>query len=446
MKIEVRTVGGYSEVGKNMTAIRVGNEVVICDMGFHLPSLISYEEDLVGDVREKLSKEELIHIEAIPDDSVLEDWKPFVKAIVPSHCHLDHIGAIPYLASDYNCPVYGTPYTLKILKKILSDEKMKIPNKFVSVELGKKVQVSENIAVEFVAMTHSTLQVATLAIHTPAGIVVYANDFKLDNNPILGKKPDYKRLESLGKKGVKLLIMDSLYSHAKMKTPSERVAREMLADVMLGINSDKKAVIVTTFASHIIRLKSILEFGKRMKRKVVFLGRSLHKYIKAAESLNLIKFSDQAEVVGYSRQTMAVLAKIMKDKEKYLIVCTGNQGEPGSILQRIVMDETPFKVSEGDIVIFSCTTIPSPLNKANREIMEKKFRKKGVRLFLDIHVSGHGAREDHREMINMLKPKHIMPSHGDSNKVAPLIELAKEMGYDIKNVHLMADGHFIDVE
>lgn len=446
MKIEIRTVGGYSEVGKNMTAIRVGNEVIICDMGFHLPSLISYEEDLEGDVREKLNAQELIHIEAIPDDSLIEDWKPLVKAIIPSHCHLDHIGAIPYLAPDYNCPVYGTPYTLKILKKILSDEKIKVPNKFISVQLGKKIQISKNIYVEFVSMTHSTLQVATLAIHTPAGIIVYANDFKLDNHPVLGKKLDYNKLKMLGKKGVKLLIMDSLYSNYKMKTPSERVAKELLRDIMLNINSEKKAVVVTTFASHISRLSSILKYGKKMKRKVVFLGRSLHKYIKVAESLDLIKFGEQAKIIGYSRQIMNELGKIMKNKEKYLIVCTGNQGEPGSILQRMVMGETPFKFEKEDIVIFSCTTIPSSMNKANREVMENKLKKKGVRLFLDIHVSGHGAREDHREMINMLKPEHIIPSHGDFKKVAPLVDLATEMGYGSKNVHLLKDGQSLDID
>ncbi len=444
-QIEICAIGGYNEVGKNMTAIRYENEVVICDMGFYLPKIISLQEEEI--TRQDLTKDELIHLDAIPDDSLIEDWKPHVKAIVLSHCHLDHVGGVSSMVSDYDCPVIGSPYTLEVLKTIMKDDKVRINNKLQILNVNSTVKVSKNIKIEFINMTHSTLQAVMIAIHTPKGIIIYANDFKFDNHPILGKKPDYQRLRELGKKGVLALVVDSLYSDANMKTPSEKVAREMLKDVMLGTDNKGHAVIVTTFASHIARLSSVLDFGQKMKRKVVFMGRSMHKYISAAENINLIHFSKKAEIIGYSGEIKRKLKHIAKNRDKYLIVCTGNQGEPGSILDRMSSKDLPFELKPDDHVIFSCRTIPAPINKANRAVLEDKLIRTGVRIFTDIHVSGHAAREDHRDLINMLNPQHIIPAHGDVAKLTPLAELATSMGYVLgKTVHLMRDGQCLELE
>jgi len=445
MKIEICAVGGYSEVGKNMTAIKYGDEVIICDMGFFLPEIIRYEDEAEG-VPSDLTREELLQINAVPNDDVIYSWKDMVKAIVASHCHLDHIGAIPYLCERYDAPVIGTPYTIEVLKSILKDENITIANQLRVLNMNAKIKVSENITIEFIGMTHSTPQTVMIVVHTPAGIVAYANDFKLDNHPVLGKKPNYDRIKELGNSGkVIALICDSLYSGNPQKTPSEKVAREMLKDVLLGTDHRGHAVVVTTFASHIARLKSIIDFGKKMKRKIVMLGRSMHKYVSAAERIHLVNFTKDAELVGYSDRVKRKLKQISAHPEKYLIVCTGNQGEPRAILSRLANNSLPFKFKNGDHVVFSCKTIPAPINIANRALLEDRLKHKGVRLFVDIHTSGHGSKEDIRDLITMIKPKHIIPSHGDASKTTPVVGLAKELGYSEKTVHIMRDGEFIEV-
>lgn len=445
MKIEICAVGGFSEVGKNMTAIKVDNEVVICDMGLYLPEIIAFEEE--GDfIKKDITKKKMIEINAIPNDHVIRDWIPYAKAIILGHCHLDHIGAVPYMAKDYNCPVIGTPYTIELLKSILYDEGMKIPNKMTTLNPNASMKISKNITIEFINMTHSTLQAVMMAIHTPAGTILYANDYKFDNHPVLGKRPNYERLKELGNSGkVVALIVDSLYATSNMKTPSEKVAREMLNDVMLGTENKGHAVIVTTFASHVARLQSIFDFGQRMQRRILFLGRSMQKYIKAAENLKLVDFSRHAEIIGHGKAVRRKLEEISRRKEKYLIVCTGNQGEPNSILSRITTNQLPFEFSQNDQVIFSSRTIPEPINIANRAVIEDKLIRQGVRIFKDIHVSGHASREDHRDLITMVKPKNIIPAHVDMTKATPLAELAIEVGYVLgETVHILHNGQTIE--
>ncbi len=444
MGIEVCTIGGFEEVGKNMTAIKVGEDVILLDMGLMIPSLIELEED-EEIPRKSLTKKQLIARNVIPDDSVIKKWRPKVKAIVISHAHLDHVGGVPYLASDYDCPVVGTPFTIEILKTILKDEKIKIQNPLKILKAGKTLKINKNLKIEFINITHSTIQCVMVVLHTKAGIIVYANDFKLDKNPVIGKKPNFKRMKNLGDSGkVQLLIMDSLYSKSDMKTPSESVAREMLKDVIFGVNLKNNAVFVTTFASHIARLSSIVYFGRKLKRKIILLGRSLHKYVNAAEDIGAVKLTKSVEILSYRSQIKKKLKEIQKNPEKYLIVCTGNQGEPNAVLTRIANDEYHFKFSKDDAVIFSCKTIPDPSNIAHRASLERNLNKRGVRMFKDIHVSGHGAREDLRETVEMLKPKHIIPSHGSSQQLTPMVELAKNMGYNLgRTVHLVHDGQFL---
>ncbi|MAG78573.1 ribonuclease J [archaeon] len=443
--IEICTVGGFSEVGKNMTAIKVDDEVIICDMGFFLPEIIRLQDEEV--VKEKFTKKNLIQYGAIPNDEVIKKWKDKVKAIVVTHCHLDHIGAIPYMAEQYKAPVIGTPYSIEVLKAILKDEKIRIKNKLKTLNSNAKVKISDKITIEFVNMTHSTPQTVMIAIHTPYGAIIYANDFKFDNHPVIGKKPNYKRLKEIGKKGVIALIADALYSDANMKTPSEKVARELLKDVLLGINNKDHLVIVTTFASQIARLKSIIEFGKKMNRKIIFLGRSLQKYVTAAENIKLVNFTKDVELVGFASQVRKKLKEIQKNPKKYLIVCTGNQGEPRAVLTRLALSELPYNFKPGDHVVFSCRVIPAPINIANRTMLEEKLKEKGIRIFRDIHSSGHAAREDLRDLIHLVKPKHVFPAHGDITKLTPMAELARELGYEIgKDVHLMRDGQFIKIE
>lgn len=437
MEIEICTVGGFQEVGKNMTAIRVGDEVIIIDMGIYLPAIINYE----GEDWHTLSSAQMIGLGAIPDDREIEAWQKNVKAIVLGHCHLDHIAGVPYLASKYRASIYGTPFTLEVLKTILDDEKVNLANKLKPVHTGKKIEITKNISIELINVTHSTLQSAMIAVHTPRGIILYANDFKFDNHPVLGKKPDYERLTELGNEGVLCLIVESLYAEKDMKTPSEKVARELLKDVLLGVDNKGKAVFVATFASHLARLRSAIDFGKKMNRKVVFLGRSMGKYISSAEHVNLVQFSKEAEIAGYKGQISRILKNVNAHRDKYLVICTGSQGEPGSILDKLIKKQLPFNFKEGDHVVFSCKTIPSPLNIENRANLEGALKKEKVRLFLDIHQSGHAAREDLRDFINMVKPQNIIPAHGEEHMEEALARLAEEMGFEENTqIHLMKNG------
>jgi len=438
--IRIIPIGGFNEVGKNMTAVDLGEDVIIFDGGFFLPPIVELEES------EKVYTEKRLRaIGAIPDDLILDKLglRNKVRAIIPSHAHLDHIGALPFLAHRYNADIIATPFTIEVLKTLLKDEKIYLKNKLKVVQPNSFCYVqgkNKKYRVDFINITHSTIQTSLIALHTGQGIVLYTNDFKLDNNPILGKKPNYEKIKEISKEGVKVLICDSLYSGDERKTASEKVARAMLEDVLLTIDNRNSGMIVTTFSSHIARLKSITDFGKKLNRKMVFLGRSLNKYVTAASKVNLCPFRKDIEIATFRNQLERALRKIGKNKSEYMIVCTGHQGEPGSILDRLSRGKLPYKFERSDNVIFSSSIIPVPVNIRNREDLDNRLKKRGVRIFSNLHVSGHAGREDLRDFINMVNPEHIIPAHGGHDKTRPLIELGKELGYKSRYLHLTSNG------
>jgi ribonuclease J len=433
-------IGGFNEVGKNMTAVELKDDVFLFDCGLFLPPIVQLESE-EGVYTEK----KLRAIGAVPSDDILDSLglRGKVRAILPSHAHLDHIGALPYLANRYNADIIGTPYTIEVLKTLLEDGKNSIRNQMKAVQPNSFCFVQgkhKKYKVEFINITHSTLQTSMVALHTDEGIVLYANDFKFDNSPILGKPPNYERLKEIAKEGVKVLIVDSLYSGDERKTASEKVARTLLEDVLLTTNNDNVGLFVTTFSSHIARLKSIVDFGKQLNRKIVFVGRSLNKYVNAANRIDLCPFKREVELAVYRKQVEKKLKQINANREQYLVVCTGHQGEPGSILDRISKHKLPFQFKPRDHLVFSSSIIPTPVNIENRERLDARFRQTGVRMFNNVHVSGHAGREDLRDFINMIHPEHIIPAHGEHQKIAPMVELAEELGYkNKKNVHLIND-------
>lgn len=442
--VEICTIGGYNEVGRNSTAVKIGDEVYILDMGIHLENYIKYtqDEDIVA-----ASPEELMDAGAVPDISAIGDWKGKARAILTTHAHLDHIGAIPYLANNFKCPLMCTPFTSEVLKGILTEDKIRLNSKIKSMSANSSFSVSDSTKIEFIHATHSTPHTVMIALHTKEGIILYANDFKFDMFPTLGKKPNFRRLEELGKQKVLALICDSTYADDARKMPSESVARQMLREVMLGTNSKNRHVIVTTFSSHIARLNSIAEFGQQMGRKIVFMGRSMAKYVRAAEATGTAKFTNRVEVLKFSGQIKRKLKKIAKERGKYLMVVTGHQGEPKSTLAKMMNGELKFRFFPEDHIIFSCNVIPTPTNISNRAKLEDNLKSFNMRIFRDIHQSGHAAREDLRDLINIVKPRHIIPAHGDAKMISALAELAVEMGYKLRdNVHLMKDGDKISLK
>ena len=439
--VEICTVGGYNEVGGNSTAVKIGNDAYIFDLGIHLENYIKYtkDEDIVS-----VDTKELMEAGAVPNISAIDDWKNNAKMILPTHAHLDHIGALPYLANNFKSPIMCTPFTAEVLKGILTEDKIKLNNKIKSMSANSFFQASGDVKIEFIHMTHSTPQTVMIALHTKEGIILYANDFKFDLFPTLGKKPNFKRLEELGKQKVLALICDSTYASDARKMPSESVAKEMLKEVMLGLDSKNKSVVVTTFSSHIARLNSIVEFGQKMNRKILFMGRSMAKYVKAAEDTGIAKFTNKVEIVKYAAQIKKKLKKISKDRGKYLLVVTGHQGEPKSTLAKMMSGEIKFNFMPEDHVIFSCKTIPTPTNIENRAKLEADLKSFNVRIFKDVHQSGHAAREDLRDLINLVKPQHIIPAHGERRMTSALADLAVEMGYKLgQNVHVMGNGEKI---
>ena len=438
-------IGGYNEVGKNMTAVELKDDVFLFDCGLYLPPIVELEE-----AERAYTEKKLRAIGAVPSDDILDNLglREKVRAILPSHAHLDHIGAIPFLAQRYNADIIGTPFTIEVLKTLIADEKSNLKNKLRVVQPNSFCFVqgkTKKYKVEFINITHSTIQTSMIALHTDEGIVLYANDFKFDNNPILGRPPNYQRLKEIGKEGVKVLIVDSLYSGDERKTASEKVARTLLEDVLLTTSNEDAGLFITTFSSHIARLKSIVDFGNQLDRKIVFLGRSLNKYVTSAARIDMCPFIKDIELVSYKNQLMKKLKTINKNRRDYLVVCTGHQGEPGSILDRLAKNKLPFQFEPNDHVLFSSSVIPSKVNIENRAKLDDRLRKKGIRLFNNLHVSGHAGREDLRDFINMLNPENIIPAHGSHDKIGPMVELSKELGYkEKKNVFLIHDKQRLD--
>ncbi len=443
--VKLYSIGGYNEVGKNMTALDLGEDVLLFDCGLYLPALIELQEQ-----NRIMNEKKLRSIGAVPDDLILDNigLRSKVRAIMASHAHLDHIGAIPYIAGRYNAEILATPFSIEVLNNILRNEDVKLKNPIKPVQPNSSYIVNgkKQYKVDFINVTHSTIQTALIAVHTEKGVILYANDFKFDNTPIVGKKPNYEKLKEIAKEGVLALVVDSLYAGDERKTPSEKIARGLLEDVLLTTSNENACIIVTTFSSHIARLKSIVDFGKQLDRKILFLGRSLHKYVSSAAKLKLAPFVKDVSILTYKNQIESALKKVSKNREKYMIVCTGHQGEPGSILDRLSRNMLPFNFMPQDHVIFSSRTIPTPINLAVKQQLEKRLKDKGVRIFDSVHVSGHAAREDLRDFINMVQPQHIIPAHGDLQKLTSMAELATELGYRLgKDCHIMQNGQKISL-
>jgi ribonuclease J len=443
--MKIYTVGGYNEVGKNMTAVDLGEDVILFDCGLHLPPIVELEESERAYTEKKLRT-----IGAVPNDLILDQLglRSKVRAIIPSHAHLDHIGSIAFLAHRYNAEVIGTPFTIEVLKTLLKDENIFLKNKLKVVQPNSFCYVqgkNKKYRVDFINITHSTIQCSLLALHTPEGVVLYANDFKLDNTPVMGRKPNYELLKEVAKEGVKVLIVDSIYAGDNRKTASEKVARALLEEVLLTTNNEGVGLFVTTFSSHIARLKSIVEFGKKLNRKVVFLGRSLNKYVSAAARVDMCPFKKDVEIATYRNQLEKKLKIISKKRDQYMVVCTGHQGEPGSILDRLARNKLPFNFNSRDHIVFSSSVIPTEATIENRAKLDGRLKKNGVRLFNNIHVSGHPGREDLRDLLDILNPENIIPAHAGHDKCHHLIDLAKELGYKQNQLHLMSNGKGLKV-
>lgn len=439
MDIEIIAVGGYDEVGRNMTAVRCGKEIVIFDMGLRLDQVMIHEDAEL----ENMHSLDLIKIGAIPDDTMMNAVEGTVKAIVCSHGHLDHIGAIPKLAHRYNAPIIASPYATELIRQQISGEqKFGVNNKLFALRAGQRYTLSQHLVLEFVRAQHSIIDTVTPVLHTPHGAIVYACDFKLDRTPVIGEPPDFARLRQIGKEGVLALIVESTYIDRPGRCPSERIARDLVRDTITSYEDDKSSIMVSTFSSHIARVKTVAECAHEIGRKPVLLGRSMEKYAVTAEQMKMVSLPQDTGIFGNRRTVDRTLRRMMKEgKGKFLPIITGHQGEPGSILTRLALGDTPYQITKGDKILFSANVIPNPMNFGQRYMVEAHLKMAGARLFPDLHVSGHAYREDHYEFVSLLNPQHIIPAHGNIRMTSTYAEFTKDLGYVLGNdVHVMANG------
>lgn len=435
MGIELTAIGGYNEVGRQSTAIKIDEEVFIVDLGLHLDHYIKYTEDEEEDIT-TTSRRGLRKAGAIPDWTSIKDWRKKVRGIILTHAHLDHIGAVPYLAELFDCPVYGSPFTIALLKQLIDDKPMKFESELIKI--NKITKLTDNVTLELIHMTHSTMDAKMVVLHSKYGTVVVDNDYKIDRHPTLGNPPDFDAIKKLSG-NVVAHVAECLYAPHASKTPSESVARKMLEEVLLEEDFEGRAVFVSTFSSHIARLSSIMDMGKAMGRDVVFLGRSMSKYLTAAQEANILKLPKHVQLLKYGSQIKKFF-KQQKDLSKYLLVCTGHMGEPKAALSRLADGTFPFKFKPDDVVVLSSNAIPLPLIIANREELLRKLNEQQVRVFDGVHVSGHASKEDLRWLMTTLDAKHVIPNHGIPKMTNAYIDIARDAGIPAERIHNLREG------
>ena len=442
MEIEIATIGGYEAVGRQMTAVRAGDDVVIFDMGLNLSKVLIHDNVET----ERMHSLDLIDMGAIPDDRVMSDLEGDVKAIVPTHGHLDHIGAISKLAHRYTAPIVATPFTIELVKQqIKGEEKFGVENDLVKMEAGETMSIGERNELEFVNVTHSIIDAINPVLHTPEGSIVYGLDKRMDHSPVIGDPIDMERFREIGREGEGVLcyIEDCTNAGKKGRTPSEAVARRHLKDVMYSIQDYDGGIVATTFSSHIARVKSLVEFADDIGRQPVLLGRSMEKYSGTAERLDFVDFPDDLGMYGHRKSVDRTFKRIMKEgKEDYLPIVTGHQGEPRAMLTRMGRGETPYELDDGDKVLFSARVIPEPTNEGQRYQSEQLLRMQGARIYDDIHVSGHLREEGHYTMLDALQPQHVIPAHQNLEGFAPYVDLCRSQGYELgRDLHVTQNGN-----
>jgi len=448
MEIEIATIGGYEEVGRQMTAVRAGDDIVVFDMGLNLSKVLIHDNIRTEEMRSL----DLIDMGAIPDDRVMSELDGEVQAIVPTHGHLDHIGAISKLAHRYDAPIVATPFTRELVDEEVHDEsEYVVKNDLVSMEAGESMGIGERCELEFVNVTHSIIDAINPVLHTPEGSVVYGLDKRMDHTPVIGDPIDMKRFREIGREdgGVLCYIEDCTNANKKGRTPSEAVARRQLRDVMHSIEDWDGGIVATTFSSHIARVKSIVEFAQDIGREPVLLGRSMEQYSGTAARLDGldIGFPDDLGMYGHRKSVDRAFKRIMNEgKEKFLPVVTGHQGEPRAMLTRMGRGETPFELTDGDKVIFSARVIPEPTNEGQRYQSEKLLGMQGARIYDDVHVSGHLRQEGHYQMLDALQPQHVIPAHQDMKGFSGYVDLAGNKGYDLgRDLHVTSNGNTIQL-
>ena len=429
--MEIQAVGGYDGVGRNMTVVRLDGAQLAFDCGIKLDSFLLYYGRTREDFR-KIPLKDLVAIGAVPD---LSKVKGNIDAFLISHGHLDHMGALEKYIDNYPAQIFSTPYAAGLIRARLNKSQQ---DKLSPVDYKQNIQVTPRLSAEFVEATHSIPQASMIRLNGSEGDVIYACDYKFDDFSRLART-DYATLKKAGKEGVKALIVESLDVASEWKNNSEAVARAKVREAISFASETSGLLVATTFSTHLERLQTIVDEAKRVGRKVIIAGSSYIPNCSLGERMGLLNLPEDCRVIS-SRGIDNALAKI-KNRKEYLLLVTGHQGEPDSVLARMTDGKLRFKLMRGDSVIFSSRTIPTDVNIANKSQLIDKLCAQGVKVYEDVHVSGHASREEHRKLIKMLNPEHIIPAHGDMNMMASYVPLAEDEGYRLnKDVHLLRNG------
>ncbi|XEQ92829.1 Ribonuclease J1 [Sporomusa carbonis] len=416
-KVQIIPLGGMGEIGKNMTVVRYGDEIIVIDSGLMFP-----EDDMLG-----------IDL-VIPDITYLLDNRDLVKAIVLTHGHEDHIGALPYVLKQLNVPVYGTRLTLGILEGRLKENNV-AANNLNAVKPGDQIQIG-NFKIGFIRVSHSIADSVALSIKTPVGVIVHTGDFKLDQTPVDGKVTDFHKFAELGDQGVLVLLADSTNAERPGYTLSEKSVGVTFDETF---RNARERIIIASFSSNIHRIQQAIDTACKHRRKVAILGRSMVNVVSIALELGYLNVPegviiDIDEINNYPSSGIVILT-------------TGSQGEPMSALTRMAMsDHKKVEIIPGDTVIISATPIPGNEKLVSRTI-DFLFRQ-GAEVVYEatsgIHVSGHASQEELKLIHNLIRPKFFIPVHGEYRHLIKHAKLAQSLGMPKENVFVAENGQVLE--
>jgi len=413
-------LGGLGEFGMNMMALRYGEDVVAIDAGLMFP-----ETELLGvDV-------------VIPDITYLKQNRAGLRALLLTHAHEDHIGAVPYLLPDLNCPVYGTRFTLALVRKKLEERGLLETADLREVTPGMTVTLGP-FQVEFVQVTHSTIECVSLVIRTPLGIVIHTGDFKIDPTPVDGVPFDLHRFARYGQEGVLALFADSTNAERPGYTQSERAVRPRLEELF---RAAPQRVVVSCFASSIHRMQQVIDIATEQGRKVAFIGRSMVDNVEIAHSMNKLRIPDGSVVRPQDIKSF--------EPRKIVVLASGSQAEPMSSLSRIAVDNHRLlALEENDTVIISARIIPGN-EKAISRMIDHLFRRRVLVYYesgrsAPIHVSGHASQEEMKLLLNLVRPKYFVPIHGEYRQLFQHAALAQQVGSVSGEIMMVESGHPIE--
>ncbi len=417
--LKIIPLGGLLEIGKNITVFEYEDEIIIVDCGLAFPT-----EDMLG--------VDLV----VADMSYLEKNKNKIKGLFVTHGHEDHIGGIPYLLRQVNVPIYGTKFTLGLIRNKLEEHRLLKSTTLYEVEQGTTIDAGK-MKVEFIRTSHSIPDAVGFAIYTPVGIVMHTGDFKIDYTPIDGQKIDFGRLAEIGEKGVLLLMSDSTNAERKGFTKSESTIGEVFDELFMHC---RKRIIVATFASNVHRVQQIIDASYENGRKVAICGRSMVKMIETACELGYMNIP---------KNTLIDIDLINKyADEKLTIITTGSQGEPMSALTRMAAgDHKKVEITPNDLVIISANPIPGNekfVTKVIDDLMQIGAEVVYSSL-ADVHVSGHGCQEEQKLMLSLVKPKYFMPVHGEYRQLIAHAETAEKLGIPHENIFIMKNGKVLEI-